>query len=208
MTTLTRPDSYPSDSYPSDSKNSDNKNSGDADHQRAPRQTRIISPAVISGVVATMFSGAIFGVFYAWVSTTMWGLDAADPRVAIEAMQAMNANVRNPAFFAVFFLTPVALLIAAGFALRERATRSAALFATASAVYFLGGLLFTRFYPVPLNQELADVIVPESIEAAETIWNDYSGTWQFWNVTRTVFCGISLALASLGLINITVGGSR
>lgn len=170
--------------------------------------TRQTSPAVVSGVAATIFSGGIFGVFYAWISTTMWGLDAADPRVAIEAMQAMNANVRNAAFFGAYFLTPVVLLVAAGFARRERATRSAAYFAAASVVYFLGGLVFTRIWPVPLNEELAAVVVPESIEAAEQIWTDYSGTWQFWNITRTVFCGISLALASLGLINITVGQSR
>ncbi|MEX0278502.1 MAG: hypothetical protein AB3N19_13365, partial [Ruegeria sp.] len=53
--------------------------------------------------------GAIFGFFYAWVCSTMWGLDAANPRTAIAAMQAMNASVRNAVFFPAFFLTPVIL---------------------------------------------------------------------------------------------------
>ena len=30
-----------------------------------------------------LLGGAIFGFFYAWVCSTMWGLDAADPFVAI-----------------------------------------------------------------------------------------------------------------------------
>lgn len=53
--------------------------------------------------LSLMLSGAIFGFFYAWVCSTMWGLDRAAPQVAIQAMQTMNASVRNaviaPAFF-------------------------------------------------------------------------------------------------------------
>ena len=48
--------------------------------------------------LALLHSGAIFGFFYAWICSTMWGLDAADPNVAISAMQAMNASVRNLVF--------------------------------------------------------------------------------------------------------------
>ena len=37
-------------------------------------------------LASVLFAGAIFGFFYAWVCSTMWGLDAADPRVAIAAL--------------------------------------------------------------------------------------------------------------------------
>ena len=47
-------------------------------------------------ILALLHAGAIFGFFYAWACSTVWGLDAADPNVAIPAMQAMNASVRNP----------------------------------------------------------------------------------------------------------------
>ncbi|TIP78494.1 MAG: hypothetical protein E5X60_39655, partial [Mesorhizobium sp.] len=68
-------------------------------------------PGIVVGLSVTSIvsSGAIFGFFYAWVCSTMWGLDQTDPRVAIEAMQAMNASVRNAVFFPAFFLTPVVL---------------------------------------------------------------------------------------------------
>jgi uncharacterized membrane protein len=60
--------------------------------------------------------GAIFVFFYAWVCSTMWGLDATDPHVAIAAMQAMNASVRNAVFFPAFFLTPILLGLTAAIA--------------------------------------------------------------------------------------------
>ena len=63
--------------------------------------------------LSLLLSGAIFGFFYAWVCSTMWGLDAADPRIAIAAMQAMNASVRNIVFFPAFFLTPAFLALTA-----------------------------------------------------------------------------------------------
>jgi hypothetical protein len=60
---------------------------------------------VALSIASIVFCGAIFGFFYAWVCSTMWGLDQADPRVAIAAMKAMNASVRNAVFFPAFFLT-------------------------------------------------------------------------------------------------------
>ena len=43
----------------------------------------------------------------------MWGLYAADPQVAIAAMQAMNASVRNAVFAPAFFGMPLVLLVTA-----------------------------------------------------------------------------------------------
>ena len=43
----------------------------------------------LSSLLSLLLCGAIFGFFYAWVCSTMWGLDSADPAVAIAAMQAM-----------------------------------------------------------------------------------------------------------------------
>ena len=64
-------------------------------------------------LTALLLTAALFGFFYAWVCSTMWGLDAADPRVAMAAMQAMNASVRNAVFAPSFFgAAPVLALTA------------------------------------------------------------------------------------------------
>ncbi len=152
-----------------------------------------------AAITSIVFGGAIFGFFYAWVCSTMWGLDAADPRVAIAAMQAMNGSVRNAVFFPAFFLTPVVL---GGTALLCRAhghRRAAGWFGLAAGIYFVGGLVLTMAINVPMNEDLATVVVPSSVEEARVIWDDYSGRWQVFNQLRTVASGVSLAVAGLGL---------
>lgn len=154
---------------------------------------------------ATLFSlllsAAIFGFFYAWVCSTMWGLDQADPRVAIEAMQAMNASVRNIVFAPAFFGTWAALFATAALFYAAQAKKTAGLFAAAGATYFIGAFLLTMTVNVPMNEALARVDVPGDIDAAGAIWREYSGTWQVWNITRTVVSGIAFLLAVLASLS-------
>ncbi len=145
-------------------------------------------------------SAAIFGFFYAWVCSTMWGLDAADPRVAIGAMQAMNASVRNAVFAPAFFGTPFALAAAAALLLTRHQRRSAAAFAAAAIVYFCLGLMLTMSVNVPMNEALGRVAIPDDIESARAIWQDYSGPWQVWNQIRTAASGAAFLLAVSGLL--------
>lgn len=149
--------------------------------------------------VAVLLSAAIFGFFYAWVCSTMWGLDAADPRVAIPAMQAMNASVRNVVFAPAFFGTPLVLVLAAGLALARRLPRAALLFGVAALVYAGGALAPTLLVNVPMNEALARVAVPADLGEASRIWSDYSGSWQAWNQARTVAAGGALLLAVAGV---------
>lgn len=155
--------------------------------------------APAAGLVAVLLGGAIFGFFYAWVCSTMWGLDAADPRVAIAAMQEMNASVRNGVFFPAFFLTPVAMAAAALLARHAGASRAALAFGVAAVIYLLGGLLLTLLVNVPMNEDLALVRVPSSVSEARAVWEDYSGRWQLFNALRTVASGVALLLSAGGL---------
>ncbi|MEP1941624.1 MAG: anthrone oxygenase family protein, partial [Sulfitobacter sp.] len=151
-------------------------------------------------MLSLTLNAAIFGFFYAWVCSTMWGLDAADPRVAISAMQAMNASVRNAVFAPAFFGTPLALAVTAVLLKRASAPRSGALFALSAAVYFLFGLVLTMTVNVPMNEALAQIPAPQDPTAARAIWLAYSPDWQFWNITRTVASGGSFLLAVAGLM--------
>ena len=166
---------------------------------------RLVLPTAIASVLLT---GTIFGFFYAWVCSTMWGLDAADPKVAIAAMQAMNASVRNAIFAPAFFFTPIALLLTAILALNTKSNTVTYLFGFSGTVYLLFGLVLTMFVNVPMNNALALVIIPEAKADAQVLWNVYSHKWQFWNITRTVFSGIALVLASLGLYRLGVDTAR
>ncbi|WP_136636312.1 DUF1772 domain-containing protein [Pseudooceanicola onchidii] len=161
-------------------------------------------PALLTGLSLTslVLNGAIFGFFYAWVCSTMWGLDAADPRIAIGAMQAMNASVRNAVFFPAFFLTGPVLLITAVIAARAGRRASAQLFAAAGLLYVLGGTILTMAVNVPMNEALALVDVPATLEQARAVWADYSGPWQVFNQIRTVASGVALGLTGLALLRL------
>lgn len=151
-------------------------------------------------LLSLLLSAAIFGFFYAWVCSTMWGLDAANPRVAIGAMQAMNASVRNPVFAPAFFGTPFALMLAAILLWRDGFRGAATAFATGGAVYLCFGMLLTMGINVPMNEALAGITVPDDIDAAQAIWVAYSGPWQVWNQVRTIASGGAFLIAICGLL--------
>lgn len=161
--------------------------------------SRLTFGAAFLGLV---LSGAIFGFFYAWVCSTMWGLDATDPRVAIAAMQAMNASVRNAIFAPAFFGTGPVLLLAGVFAFRSQNRSAAKWFVSGGLLYTLGGMVLTMVVNVPMNEALGALIVPEDIASAREIWSDYSGRWQIFNQIRTLVSGVVLILVGIGIFEL------
>lgn len=153
-------------------------------------------------ILAVLHAGAIFGFFYAWVCSTMWGLDAADPNVAIAAMQAMNASVRNPVFAPAFFGTPVVLAAAALAAWKAGERPGALLFASAGLLYLLGAMVPTVAINVPLNETLAALEAPLEAAVARDAWQTYSNPWQFWNTVRAAAAGGALLLAGWGVLGL------
>ncbi|MEH6724700.1 MAG: anthrone oxygenase family protein [Hyphomicrobiales bacterium] len=162
-------------------------------------------PLKISAMMSLslLLCAAIFGFFYAWVCSTMWGLDAADPRIAIAAMQAMNGSVRNAVFAPAFFGTPLVLAITAWLLWAHNHKTSAKLFALSAAVYLGFGLILTMVVNVPMNEALALVTVPQDIDAARTIWQNYSKPWQVWNQIRTVASGLAFLLPVIGTLKLS-----
>jgi uncharacterized membrane protein len=142
--------------------------------------------------------GLMAGFFYAFSVCVMAGLDAIPSADAIGAMQAINAAVRNPVFFATFFLTPVVASGTAALAFVSGERRIGAFMAVASAVYVLAAALPTAIVNVPMNEALA-AIDPARVEAA-TIWSDYSDRWTFWNTFRTLTTIVALAIAVFPLV--------
>jgi uncharacterized membrane protein len=153
-------------------------------------------------LLSLLLSSALFGFFYAWVCSTMWGLDTADPRVAIAAMQAMNASVRNLVFAPVFFGTSVVLLFTTLTLLITKQRAAALWFGLATGFTGLLGVFLTAVIHIPMNEALALIDIPSDIDAARSIWNDYSPNWQFWNQIRTITTGSAVLFIGIGLLRI------
>jgi uncharacterized membrane protein len=127
-------------------------------------------------MLALLLIGAIFGFFYAWVCSTMWGLDQLAPEIAIGAIQAMNASVRNVVFAPAFFGTGPVLLATALLLVARGMRKAGGLMAAAGMVYIFGAMLPTLMVNVPMNEALA-LVNPDQADAAQ-VWANYSPRWQ------------------------------
>ena len=174
---------------------------------RDARAGRHVTAAVLA-LLALLHAGAIFGFFYAWLCSTLWGLDRIDPEIAIAAMQAMNAAVRNPVFAPAFFGTPAVLAAAAVAAWLVGERRAATFLGLAALVYVLGAMLPTVAANLPLNRALAEIALPLDPARAAEAWRAYSGPWQGWNAVRAVAAGIALLLAGWGALGMGARACR
>jgi uncharacterized membrane protein len=163
---------------------------------------KIISVHIFTALFSSLLFAAIFGFFYAWSVSTLWGLDTIDPNTAIEAMNAMNISVRNAAFMPAFFLTPIVGVITGIVLFRAKMRSSGILFIAASVVYFLGAFLPTAMINVPMNEALKLVETPLSADEAHAIWTTYSADWKFWNATRMYVSALAFLLTAIGLVKL------
>lgn len=160
----------------------------------------MITPRWCFAFLSLLLAGALFGFFYAWVCSTMWGLDDASPDIAIAAMQAMNASVRNAVFAPSFFGTGPALLLTAALFAMAGQGRAAAFFAAAGLICLLGAVVPTMLVNVPMNEALALVALPLPEPEAARIWAEYSPRWQVWNILRCIAAGAALLLTGAAIM--------
>ena len=144
----------------------------------------------LSLVAATLTTGLIAGFFYAYACSVTLGLARLPDEQYVEAMQAINATVRNGVFAFSFFGAVLSLLVALAVHAPQLRSRSFALVALAAALYIGGGFMVTFLVNVPMNEELARVgnAAPAALAAVRA---DYEGPWNFWNGVRTVFSSIA-----------------
>ena len=169
--------------------------------------SRLPRTALLSVATAMLLHGLITGFFYAYSSSVIFGLDVIDPRHAISAMQGINREVRNMVFAPAFFGTPVASLIAAAALYASGAHHAASAFFFAALIYIFGAMIPTMSINVPMNEALAIVHIPDSVDAAREVWASYSTRWSFWNVMRTIGSSAALLIAAFG-IYLTAAANR
>jgi uncharacterized membrane protein len=156
--------------------------------QQAPRSTAVGSAIrVLSLAGATITTGLVAGVFYAYAVSVTLGLGAQPNASYIATMQAINEKIQNPLFFLSFFGAVFFLLAALAVHLPRPRLGRFWLIALASALYVGGGFLLTVVVNVPLNEELARVVGDASAGELARARAAYEGPWNLWNGVRTVF---------------------
>ena len=150
-------------------------------------------------ILSALLMAAISGFFYAYAVSVMRGLDVLEPDVAIRAMQAINATVRNMLFAPAFFGTLGITLLTALLFLLHRRDLTAGLVAAAALLYAAGGFGLTLIWNVPMNTALAGQVIPADPAAALGLWRGYFGPWMDGNTARTVISFMALLLLLLAL---------
>jgi uncharacterized membrane protein len=146
---------------------------------------------------AVLGAGVVGGVFYAFSSFVMPGLERLPAAQGLAAMKEINITAEHPAFMLAFMGT-TALCVYLGFrgVLAWGDTR-ATLLVAGSALYLVGTFLLTVAYNVPLNNELADVS-PHAVDAAHH-WQEYLDKWNWANHVRGA-TSIAAAAAYVGAL--------
>jgi uncharacterized membrane protein len=157
--------------------------------------------------LATLTTGLISGFFYAYACSVTLGLALLPDEQYIEAMQAINATVRNEVFAFSFFGAVVSLLSALAVHVSQLRSRRFLLIALATVLYIGGSFMVTFLVNVPMNEELARVgeVGPATLAHIRA---EYEGPWNFWNGVRTVFSSMALLALICACLSRSDSGSR
>ncbi len=145
----------------------------------------------VIAVVATVSSGVIAGLLFAFSSFVMRGLRNLPPPQGLAAMRSINRAVNNPVFMAAFLGTALVNLVAVVAAVVAWGEPEAVYLLVAGLIYLAGVFGLTVGYHVPRNNALDDVD-PATDEAVDR-WRSYAAEWTTWNHVRA-FAGIAAAI--------------
>jgi uncharacterized membrane protein len=140
---------------------------------------------------ATLTTGLVAGVFYAYSVSVDPGLAAQSDSSYVATMQEINERIQNPLFFASFFGALLFLLAALVVHLPRLRSGRFLLILLACVLYIGGGFLLTAFINVPMNDQLATVDSEAPARALSQAREAYEGPWDFWNGVRTIFSTLS-----------------
>ncbi|MBG0816878.1 DUF1772 domain-containing protein [Planomonospora sp. ID82291] len=155
--------------------------------------THVLRVAVLIG--ATVSTGLMAGLFYAFAVAVMPGLGRAGDRTFVEAMQRINAAILNGWFAAAF--AGAALLTAAAGLLHLG--RPALPWIGAAFVLYGVALAVTFSMNVPLNDALDAAGEPGRIPDLGAVRERFEAVWVRWNVVRALACTVALACLSWAL---------
>jgi uncharacterized membrane protein len=142
-------------------------------------------------ITTAIGAGIAGGVFFAFSTFVMRGLDDLPPGQAIAAMQTINREAPNPVFMLVLFGTAVLAIGLAILALVRWGQPGSVWLLVGAAVYLVG-IVLTAAYHVPRNDAL-DLVDPNAAGAIDT-WHTYLVGWNLLNHVRTL-SGIGAAVA-------------
>jgi uncharacterized membrane protein len=158
----------------------------------------IDSLRVLSLLAATLATGLMAGLYFAFSCAVMPGLTGADDRTFVAAMRGINGRILNGwfagAFGGAFVLTTVALLLHV-----PPPGRRALPWVAAALVLYAATLVVTFRVSVPLNDALAAAGDPVAVADVASVRERFEPGWVRWNAVRAVLAAGALLALAVGL---------
>ena len=148
---------------------------------------------------ATITTGLMAGLYYAYACSVMPGLSRTDDRTFVSAMQQINVAIINPWFFICFFGALVFTVLAAVLHLRGDG-RGVLPWIAAALVLYVATLVITIGFNVPLNDELAAAGDPDRTADLAAVRERFEAAWVRWNIARAVACTAAFGCLSWALV--------
>jgi uncharacterized membrane protein len=145
---------------------------------------------------AIILTGLSAGLFYAWMVSVIPGTRKVVDITYLESMQSINRAILNPAFFLIFFGSPLALAIST--IQQFNSGISFWLLLAATLIYMFGTFGVTALGNVPLNDALDVLDLAELGESKIAEFRkSYEQKWNRLHLIRTVFSVLSFSLSAL-----------
>lgn len=149
-------------------------------------------------MLATVTSGLVAGLFYAFACSVMLGLRRVDDRAFIEVMQRINVAILNGWFAACFVGAPLLTLIA--LLLDPFDGRPLSLPLAAALAIHIAALAITFRANIPLNNALEAAGPPAQITDPAQVRHSFEKPWVRWNLIRAIACTAAFALLCWSLL--------
>jgi uncharacterized membrane protein len=158
------------------------------------------SPFLVLTSAAAIGAAAVGGLFYAFSTFVMRGLDRTDATDAITAMRGINAEAQANAPFLVMFFGSTLLAVAVGVMAALQLRQPGSGYLLAGAISTILAAVITIAFNVPLNNQL-DALDLAGLSPGEAVaqWQAYLGPWTAWNHVRTVAPLVGSVLLLTGL---------
>jgi uncharacterized membrane protein len=142
-------------------------------------------------LAATVVTGLMAGLYFAFSVAVMPGLGRSDDRTFVEAMQRVNVAILN-GWFGLAFGGALVLGVVAAVLHRGGDGRPALPWIVAGVVLYGVSLLITMGLSVPLNDRLAAAGAPDRIHDLAAVRARFESAWVHWNIARTLVTTASL----------------
>ncbi|GAA2897515.1 DUF1772 domain-containing protein [Streptosporangium fragile] len=136
-------------------------------------------------LAATITTGLMAGLFYAYACSVMPGLRRTDDRTFVGTMQSINVAILN-GWFAVCFVGALPATGAAAGLHLHREGRAALPWTVAAFVLYAATLAVTAAVNVPLNNALDAAGEPGRVADLAAVRESFEARWVRWNLVRTV----------------------